>query len=63
MSTYEASRQFLQKESSDGVSLYNHLANVLLKVCQVLVVTLNIGTKIATVRELASRRKSLSKAE
>ncbi|CAN0129118.1 unnamed protein product [Pylaiella littoralis] len=32
MTTYEGSRQFLQKESSDGVSLYNHLANVLLKV-------------------------------
>lgn len=35
MTTYEGSRQFLQKESSDGVSLYNHLANVLLKVCLV----------------------------
>ncbi|CBJ30984.1 putative: flagellar radial spoke protein 4 [Ectocarpus siliculosus] len=32
MSTYEGSRQFLQQESSDGVSLYTHLANVLLKV-------------------------------
>jgi len=32
MSSYEGSRQFLQKESSDGVSLYSHLANVLLKV-------------------------------
>lgn len=32
MTSYEGSRQFLQKESSDGVSLYGHLANVLLKV-------------------------------
>ncbi|CAN0511597.1 unnamed protein product, partial [Scytosiphon promiscuus] len=32
MSSYEGSRQFLQKQSSDGVSLYDHLANVLLKV-------------------------------
>eukprot|EP00903_Cladosiphon_okamuranus_P010188 g9647.t1 len=32
MTSYEGSRQFLQKESSDGVSLYSHLANVLLKV-------------------------------
>lgn len=35
MSTYEGSRQFLQKESGDGVSLYDHLANVLLKVRQI----------------------------
>lgn len=34
MTSYEGSRQFLQKESSDGVSLYSHLANVLLKVRQ-----------------------------
>ncbi|CAM9551513.1 unnamed protein product [Laminaria digitata] len=32
MTSYEGSRQFLQKQSSDGVSLYDHLANVLLKV-------------------------------
>ena len=32
MTSYEGLRQFLQKQSSDGVSLYHHLANVLLKV-------------------------------
>lgn len=32
MSSYEGSKQFLQMESSDGVSLYDHLARVLLKV-------------------------------
>lgn len=32
MATYEGARQFLLKESGDGVSLYHHLANVLLQV-------------------------------
>ncbi|CAM9292680.1 unnamed protein product [Choristocarpus tenellus] len=32
MSTYEEARQFLQKESPGGVSLYDHLADVLLKI-------------------------------
>ena len=36
MSNWESSRQFLQKESGDGVSLYSHLADTLLKVGAVL---------------------------
>lgn len=32
MSYWEGSKQFLQKESSDGVPLYDHLSNVLLRV-------------------------------
>jgi radial spoke head protein 4A len=32
MATFEESLQFLRKESSDGVSLYDHLSEVLLKV-------------------------------
>ena len=32
MTSFEEARQQLQKESSDGVSLYDHLSEVLLKV-------------------------------
>ncbi|CAM9242731.1 unnamed protein product, partial [Chrysoparadoxa australica] len=32
MSTFDEARQFLQKESKDGVNLYDHLTSVLLKV-------------------------------
>lgn len=32
MPYWERSKQFLQKESSDGVPLYDHLSNVLLRV-------------------------------
>lgn len=45
MSTYEESRQFLQKASSDGVSLYDHLAKVLLKVGKCVGRTENRGSQ------------------